>query len=186
LNPTTATAQYPQLDDEKNACSAAMRGHEISLVKRAAVLTFWWFGNGDYKRPHPDDFEHRSWMEIANALHVEPTTARSLVQRAIARAREKVAQKQKLLVDAVDVDELTFDEVLMELEDAPRSGRPKSKPRGDVNLGAVFGFSGRDGSRDEGRFEGDSRTGYWGGGELLGQLDLGEEDSGEEDEEGQS
>jgi hypothetical protein len=46
-------------------------------------------------------------MEIANALHVEPTTARSLVQRAIARAREKVAEKQKLLVDAVDVDELT-------------------------------------------------------------------------------
>jgi hypothetical protein len=68
----------------------------------------------------------------------------------------------------------------MELEDAPRSGRPKSKPRGHVNLGAVFGFSGRDGSRDEGRFEGG--TGYWGGGELLGQLDLGEEDSGEEDE----
>jgi hypothetical protein len=146
LNPTTATAQKaPQLDDEKKTLFfAVMRGSDIPPLKRAAVLTFWWFGNGDYKRPAPDDFEHRSWIEIANALHVDPGSARSLIQRAIARAREKVAEKQKLLVDAVGVDELTFDEVLMELEDPPRSGRPKSRPKRDLDSEAAFGFPGGD------------------------------------------
>jgi hypothetical protein len=115
-----------------------MRGPEIPLVKRAAVLTFWWFGNGDFKRPSPQhNVEHRSWLEISNALQVSNEAARALVQRTIERAREKVAEKEKLLVDAVDVDELAFDDVLNELHDAPRSGRPESMPKGGAESEAL-------------------------------------------------
>jgi hypothetical protein len=115
-----------------------MPGSEIPLLKRAAVLTFWWFGKGDYTRSFPQPQpEHRPWMEIANTLQVNDNSARCLVQRAIERAKEKLAEKQKLLVDAVDVDELTFDDLLNELHDTPKPGRPECMPKGGAESEAL-------------------------------------------------
>jgi hypothetical protein len=115
-----------------------MPGEEIPLIKRAAVLTFWWFGNGDFKQPSPQHVEHRqSWLEIAHALQVNDETARTVVQRAMGRAKEKVADKQKLLVEAVDIEELTFDDVLNEVHDAPRPGRPECMPKGGLESEAM-------------------------------------------------
>jgi hypothetical protein len=122
-----------------------MRGPEIPLLKRAAVLTFWWFGNGDFQRPHPggpgsesQHIEHRhSWLEIANALQVDCEAARKLVRRAVDRAREKVADKEKLLMEAVDLEDLAFDDALNGLHDSARPGRPEAMPQGGADSEAL-------------------------------------------------
>jgi hypothetical protein len=50
--------------------------------------------------------------ESPSRLQVHHNSARCLVERAVERAKEKLAEKQKLLVDAVDIDELAFDDIL--------------------------------------------------------------------------
>jgi hypothetical protein len=51
--------------------------------------------------------------------------------------KKRVADKQKLLVEAVDIEELTFDDVLNEVHDAPRSGRPECMPKGGLQSEAL-------------------------------------------------
>jgi hypothetical protein len=123
-------------------------GFEVPLLKRAAILTYWWYSKENTSATLSED-GHPSWATVSTVFGVGDETARRLVRRAIGKAKKKaevhkgpaaadtwkqIAKKLKLLLDAVPVVEITitFDEVLLQLEDVPLLGRKQAIPEGSI------------------------------------------------------
>jgi len=85
------------------SCRSEITGHmekhgfEVPLLKRAAILTYWWYSKENTSATLSDD-GHPSWATVSTVFGVGDETARRLVRRAMGRQRKRQRCTKNLLL----------------------------------------------------------------------------------------
>lgn len=109
---------------------------EVPLLMRAAILGYWWHTreSGCGRR--------LSSIKLSGVFGVPPTTIDAIIGRATMRARQKIADEQKVLLDSIEdgLGTLTLEDLLEQLHDAVEGharGRNQVMPPGSRESGLL-------------------------------------------------
>lgn len=99
---------------------------DVPLLIRAALLGYWWQTTGSGRTAVSGAVGSKcgkgqppSWIKLSSVFAIPPSTIDHIIERAVTRALQEIADKQKVQLDSgtVKEEDLTLNNVLVQLHD---------------------------------------------------------------------